>query len=113
MILELEKLTVIVLQVRLEDVTTEAREDIIAKPADEDRHAAALDPYTHSFATKHIVVCAKYFAIVKEFSVGVFNFNRELRSKSFDVIRTWSEIKGLQLFQKGHRLRQILRYFIF
>jgi hypothetical protein len=101
MIFELEKLAVIVLQVRLEDVTTESREDIIAKPADEYRHAAALDPYTHSFSTKHIVVCAKYFAIVKEFSVRVFDFNRKLRSKPFDVIRTWSEIKGLQLFQRG------------
>ena len=79
MIFELEKLPVIVLQVRLKDVTAEPREDVIAKPADEYRHAAALDPYTHSFATKHIIVCAKYFAIVKEFSVGVFDFNRELR----------------------------------
>ena len=78
MIFELEKLPVIVLEISLKDVTAESREDIIAKPADEDRHAAAFDPYTHSFATKHIVVCAKYFAIVKEFSVGVFDFNRDL-----------------------------------
>ena len=79
MMLELEKFSVIVLEIRLKDVTTKPCEDVIAKPADKDRHAAALDPYTHSFATKHIIVCAKYFAIVKEFSVGVFDFNRELR----------------------------------
>jgi hypothetical protein len=113
MILELEKFSVIVLQVRLEDVTTEAREDIIAKPADEDRHASALDPYTHSFATKHIIVCAKYFAIVKEFSIWVFNFNRKLRSKSFNIIRAWPEIERLQCFQKGYRLWQILSNFTF
>jgi len=64
MIFEFEKLAVIVLEVRLKDVATESCEDIIAKPADEDRHAAALDPNTHSFATKHIVVCVKYLAIV-------------------------------------------------
>jgi hypothetical protein len=96
MVLELEKFSVIVLQVRLEDVTTEPREDIIAKPADEDRHAAALDPYTHSFATKNIVVCAKYLAIVKEFSVGVFNFYCKLRSKTFNILRPRPKIEGLQ-----------------
>ena len=113
MVFELEKFSVIVLQIRLKDVSAESGEDIIAKPANEDRHTAALDPYTYTFATKHIVVCAKYFTIIKEFSVGVFNFNRELRSQSFDIIRAWSEIEGLQCFKKAYRLRQILSYFIF
>jgi hypothetical protein len=103
MVLELEKFSVIVLEISLKDVAPEAREDVIAKPADEDRHAAALDPYTYSFATKHIIVCAKYFAIVKEFSVRVLNFNRELRCKTFNILRAWSKIEGLQCLQKPNR----------
>ena len=64
MILELLKFAIIVLQIRLKDVAAEPREDVIAKPADENRHATALDPYAHSFATEDIVVCVKYLAIV-------------------------------------------------
>jgi hypothetical protein len=62
MILKLAKLAIIVLKIRLKDVSPQTREDVITKPAYEDRHAAALDPNTHSFATKDIVVCAKYLA---------------------------------------------------
>jgi len=64
MILELIKFPIVELQVCLQDSPTDPSEDVIAKPADAYLLAVTFDRNSHTFATKDIVVCVKYLAIV-------------------------------------------------